>query len=59
MKTTFLAAMTFAFAIAVPAGAQDAAQPKMSKEQQEMAAAFERMGAVRAEHHQLEYFIGD
>jgi hypothetical protein len=59
MKTMLFAAITFALAISGQAGAEDAAQPKMSKEQQEMMAAFERMGAVRAEHHQLEYFVGD
>jgi hypothetical protein len=53
------AALTFAFALAAPVCAEEAAQPKMSKEQQEMMAAMERMGAVRAEHHQLEYFVGD
>jgi hypothetical protein len=59
MKTTFFATVTFAFAIAGTVGAEEAAQPKMSKEQQEMMAAFERMGAVRPEHRQLEYFVGD
>ena len=59
MKTKLFATFAFAFAVAGPAGAEDAAQPKMTKEQQEMMAAFERMGAVRAEHKQLEYFVGD
>ena len=59
MKTKHFATFAFALAIVGPAGAEDAAQPKMSKEQQEMADAFERMGAVRAEHKQLEYFVGD
>lgn len=59
MKTKLFATFAFACAIVGPAAAEDAAQPKMSKEQQEMADAYERMGAVRAEHKQLEYFVGD
>jgi len=45
--------------VATGAVADDKSPAAMSKEQQDMAAAFERMGAVRAEHRQLEYFAGD
>jgi len=61
MKTTFFAAITFALAVAGQAGA-DTSQPNITlpgMEQQKVMDAFERMGAVRAEQHQLEYFVGD
>jgi len=48
-----------ALACASVACAEDKAAPPMSKEQQEMMAAMERVGAVRAEHKQLEYFTGN
>ncbi|GAA0711049.1 DUF1579 domain-containing protein [Dokdonella soli] len=59
MKTLQIAIV---FALAVFGGsafAQDKAAPAPSKEQQAMMAAFERMGAVRPEHKQLDYFVGD
>jgi len=36
-----------------------AAAPAMSKEQKEMMDAMQRMGEVRPEHKQLDYFVGD
>lgn len=61
MKSTFVATtLTIAFACTGAAAfAQDSKAPAMSKEQKEMMDAFARMGEVRAEHHQLEYFVGD
>lgn len=59
MKTMLFAALTAAFALATPTQAQDTTPPPMSKEQQAVMAAFERMGALRPEHKQLEYFVGD
>lgn len=59
MKTTLLAALTLACTIAEPAFAEDSGAAKMSKEQQQMMAAYERMGAVGPEHKQLAYFVGD
>jgi hypothetical protein len=60
MKTTWISAtLVFFLAATGAASADDKPAGAMTKEQQEMAAAFERMGAVRPEHHQLEYFVGD
>ena len=59
MKTMLTAALGAAIALTGLASAQDSVAPKMSKEQQDMMAAMERMGAVRPEHKQLEYFVGD
>ncbi len=59
MKTTLIAGLIVACAFAGPACAEDAAAPKMTKEQQAMMAAYERMGAVGPEQKQLAYFVGD
>lgn len=60
MKTLAIASLVAALALSSAASAEEkAAAPAMSKEQQEMMAAFERMGAVRPEHKQLDYFVGD
>ncbi|MFI4969998.1 MAG: DUF1579 domain-containing protein [Lysobacterales bacterium] len=59
MKPMLAAALGAAIALTGLASAQDSTAPKMSKEQQDMMAAMERMGAVRPEHKQLEYFVGD
>jgi hypothetical protein len=60
MKTTWTIATLVVAMVAVSANADDkAAAGGTTMERQEMMAAFERMGAVRAEHRQLEYFVGD
>jgi len=59
-KTIVIAILAAAAAFAGAAFAQEkGAAPQMSKEQQEMMAAMERMGAVLPQHKQLEYFVGD
>ena len=37
----------------------ESSQPPMSKEQKAMMEAMQRMGEVRSEHKQLDYFVGD
>ena len=60
MKKFTIAMLAAAIAFAGTALAQDkGAAPQMSKEQQEMMAAMQRMGEVRPEHKQLAYFVGD
>jgi hypothetical protein len=44
---------------ATPPPAPEKAAPAMSKEQKTMMDAMRRMGEVRAEHKQLDYFVGD
>jgi hypothetical protein len=59
MKTiTTVLALALATACGTLA-AQEPASAGMTKEQQAMADAFMRMGAVRAEHERLAYFVGD
>ncbi len=60
MNTTIrIASLSVLLAFACAASAQDNAAAPMSKQQKEMMAAFERMGALRPEHKQLDYFVGD
>lgn len=59
MNTVRIATLTVLLTFACAASAQDNAAPPQSKQQKEMMAAFERMSAVRPEHKQLEYFVGD
>ena len=59
MNTVHSAGLTVLFTLSCVASAQDNATPPPSKEQKETMAAFERMSAVRPEHKQLGYFVGD
>ena len=63
MKTMQISILATVLAVACAAStAQDnksAAPPAMSKEQKAMMDAMQRMGEVRAEQKQLDYFVGD
>ena len=59
MKMLPTAALAAALALSLGASAAEKAAPQTTKEQQEMMAAFQRMGEVRPEHKQLDYFVGD
>ena len=60
MKTIRILTVAGAFAIACSAAAaQDNKQPAMSKEQKAMMDHMQRVGEVRPEHKQLDYFVGD
>ena len=59
MKTIQILTLAGALAIACSATAQDTKQPAMSKEQKAMMDYMQRVGEVRPEHKQLDFFVGD